>query len=312
MAKLSRPLVSVLIPSFNAEGFLGRAVASALDQTLSAELVIVDDASTDGALALARSLAAGRDDVRVEALACNGGPAVARNTAIAAARGDWLAVLDADDAYAPDHLRGLHELGEDRGADIVLSNFRYFDPAGRWEGGPALPVDGGPIEADRYGYVEHARPYGSTPDWGLLKPMFRSSFLQRQGLRYPTHSRHGEDFLLMFEALLQGAKVVISRAPSYLYTHRGSGWSRTRVDYEAQIAQTAALIDDPRVRQDGRLIALLKARIKAIGRLAAEHRVRALWESRSLGRLLLGSLVDHRVGATTARFAGAKLMTALR
>lgn len=94
------PLVSVLIPAWNAERWLGETLRSVLAQTWpNLEVVIADDGSSDATLTLARGHASAR--LRVLALP-HRGAAATRNAAIAAARGEYLQFLDADDLIAPD------------------------------------------------------------------------------------------------------------------------------------------------------------------------------------------------------------------
>ncbi len=89
--------VSVVIPAYNREALLRRAVESARAQTRPpVEVIVVDDGSADGTAALAESLGA-----RVIRHGSNRGAAAARNTGIAAARGDLIAFLDSDDAWLP-------------------------------------------------------------------------------------------------------------------------------------------------------------------------------------------------------------------
>jgi glycosyltransferase involved in cell wall biosynthesis len=96
------PLISVVIPCFNAERTLGRAIASVRQQTYpTIEIIAIDDGSRDGTPALLREEAA-RGVVVISQP--NGGVPVARNTGIAAARGDFIAFLDSDDEWHPDKL----------------------------------------------------------------------------------------------------------------------------------------------------------------------------------------------------------------
>ena len=99
---MPQPLVSILIPSRNAERWLAETLASALGQTwTNREIILVDDGSTDGSLALARSYEA--QGVRVIAQP-NLGASAARNRAFRESRGDFLQFLDADDLLSPDKL----------------------------------------------------------------------------------------------------------------------------------------------------------------------------------------------------------------
>jgi glycosyltransferase involved in cell wall biosynthesis len=96
---MSLPLVSIVIPNFNYARFLGAAIRSALAQTWShLEVIVVDDGSTDGSAEIIRRF--GR---RVQAIFReNSGQTAANNAGFAAARGDFVLFLDADDALRPD------------------------------------------------------------------------------------------------------------------------------------------------------------------------------------------------------------------
>lgn len=96
------PLVSIIIPAFNSEKYLGETVRSALAQTWpNKEIIIVDDGSSDGTLAIAKQFES--HDVKVLTQE-NRGAAAARNTGLAVAQGDYMQWLDADDLLAPDKI----------------------------------------------------------------------------------------------------------------------------------------------------------------------------------------------------------------
>jgi len=95
-----RTLVSILIPAYNAEKWLGAAIASAVGQTWhQKEIIVVDDGSTDGTPAVARQFES--NDVRIVTQP-NQGAAAARNKAFSLSRGDYIQWLDADDLLSPD------------------------------------------------------------------------------------------------------------------------------------------------------------------------------------------------------------------
>ena len=127
-----RPLASVLVSCYNYERFVGQAVRSALDQTYGAvEVVVVDDGSTDGSAE--RVEAAFGGDGRVRLLRQpNGGQGAAMNAAVAAARGEVLCFLDADDTFRPDKLaRVVAAFRDQPGAGYLVHGFTVVDGAGR-------------------------------------------------------------------------------------------------------------------------------------------------------------------------------------
>jgi hypothetical protein len=131
LGSMEGPLISIIVPAHNAASTLKIAVTSLLDQTWrNIELIIVDDRSTDGTAAVARSLAAGQSRIRLLANVRAPGAYGARNTGITAAHGAFIALHDADDWAHPQRLeRQMRRLGDDKGVAIC----RYFrlDTMGR-------------------------------------------------------------------------------------------------------------------------------------------------------------------------------------
>jgi GT2 family glycosyltransferase len=122
------PRFSVVIPAFNSAATLARAIESVRAQSWPAhEIIVVDDGSTDATAGVVRQFG---DVVRL-IQQNNSGVSVARNAGAAAATGDWLAFLDADDWYAPDRLK-LHAewIAEDAALDCLTGDYEYRDEAG--------------------------------------------------------------------------------------------------------------------------------------------------------------------------------------
>lgn len=98
---MSTPLVSIIIPAYNAAAFIRRAVESALAQTWqTVEILVVNDGSTDDTAAIVQSLCAQHPQLRLISTE-NGGVSHARNTGMDASRGEYLTFLDADDILLP-------------------------------------------------------------------------------------------------------------------------------------------------------------------------------------------------------------------
>jgi len=101
-------MFSIVMPLWNKRHTLAATVATVLGQTWREfELVVVDDGSTDGGADLLAAFGDGRIRTLVQA---NAGPGAARNAGIEAARHDWIAFLDADDLWLPDHLAELDRI----------------------------------------------------------------------------------------------------------------------------------------------------------------------------------------------------------
>ena len=125
------PAISVVLPTFNREQVLGRAIGSVLEQRYGdLELIVVDDGSSDGTRAVVESISA--TDVRVHYLhQPNAGAAAARNAGLDLATGAFVAFLDSDDSWRPWHLElamaALDRLPE---AGLIWTNVDAVDDSG--------------------------------------------------------------------------------------------------------------------------------------------------------------------------------------
>jgi len=125
------PLVSIITPVYNALRWLPETMASVRAQTYTHwEHIFVDDGSTDGSLEFLEVMA--RDDRRLRVLctARNGGPSEARNLAIDAARGRFLAFLDADDLWMPEKLARSVEWMTTHGYAFIYHDYRHLSHDG--------------------------------------------------------------------------------------------------------------------------------------------------------------------------------------
>ena len=137
------PRVSVIVIFLDEERYLEEAVASVRGQTLADwELLLVDDGSTDGSPGIARRLAAA-DPARIRCLEhpghANRGMSASRNLGLAAARGEFVAFLDADDVWLPQRIeRGATLLDAHPEADMVYGRTQYWSS---WAGARAVGQD---------------------------------------------------------------------------------------------------------------------------------------------------------------------------
>jgi teichuronic acid biosynthesis glycosyltransferase TuaG len=121
-------LVSVVMPCYNTEPYVQAAIRSVLDQThADLELLVVDDASTDGTADIVAALADVDERVVLLRRAENGGAARARNTALERARGDYVAFLDSDDLWLPRKLERQLGFAAVVGAPLTYTSYYAID-----------------------------------------------------------------------------------------------------------------------------------------------------------------------------------------
>lgn len=283
---------SVVIPLYNKAPFVECAVASALAQTLPPlEVIVVDDGSTDGSAQALASLG----DARVRLVRqSNAGVSAARNLGIELARGDWVAFLDADDAYHPNFLAALaraHATCPE--ADLLGTRFRTI------EDGHGLPIEPWPVPPG-FWEVEVVddlrRRWMRSAALCASSAAARSSRLRALSPCFADGESCGEDLDLWFR-LADHSPVALVNAP--LATVRGA--------VPGSLSASA-----------GRSLPPFLARMRAQaldGTLPARHRQSALWfvaqQQVTLARLALAAgqrgealhwLVLARQGVTGRRW----------
>ena len=124
-------LVSIVTPAYRAASYIGDTIACVQSQTYSRwEMLIVDDCSPDDTPEVARAAADGDSRIRIIRQESNGGPAAARNRALAEARGDWVAFLDSDDLWLPRKLQRQIAFHTGTDAKITYTAFRRISADG--------------------------------------------------------------------------------------------------------------------------------------------------------------------------------------
>jgi succinoglycan biosynthesis protein ExoO len=238
------PNVSVIVPVFNAADFVDAAYRSLLGQTSDDwEALFVNDGSQDGTLGVVQSIAISDKRVKVIDLPTNCGPAYARNAALAVAEGQWIAVLDADDAYSPDRLEVLTRAGEETRADVVLDNQFVIDPISKRVRSLAFePTEDEPALLTFADYLRNTQS-NTLFDFGYLKPLLRRHWMISHQIQYQEKLRLGEDLMLLWDCYACQARVTLVPKPHYHYYfqyspagRRKSPTSRTDANYGPLLA----------------------------------------------------------------------------
>jgi glycosyltransferase involved in cell wall biosynthesis len=301
-----RPSVSVILPTHNSASFVSRAIDSVLHQEgdHSLELIIVDDRSGDDTAGHIRQRYGSDDRIVLIASDRNAGPGAARNLALARAKGEWIGLIDADDAWTTDRLSALLPLCT-TDVDVVFDNIIGFDQAGGVETGPLFPAL--PEQMTVPAMASDPAP-GSKFDFGYLKPLVHRDFLRRTGIRYP-EIRISEDLLFYLEILINGARANSTNEGFYVYTTSRGQVSRRRSTLSATIPDAllvSDLLDELAVKYAGQLdlaeTDAISSRADQLRRLAPVNRLYENWvDGRyfAVARQCLGdpSARKHLIGA---------------
>ncbi|MEQ1726468.1 MAG: glycosyltransferase family 2 protein [Sphingopyxis sp.] len=205
-------LVSVIVPAFNAEATLAETLGSVAAQShRHLEILIVDDGSNDATHVIALAFCVGEPRARILPKT-NGGVASARNHGIAEAKGDYVALIDADDLWHGDHIAKCLAIAQKSGCAMVFSCHHCIDAANIIiRSGPQTMVEGTAV---------HRLAYVNMVGNGSAVMMDRAAALSAGGYDERLRARGAEgceDYLLQLKLAARGP---VAMVPEYLVGYR--------------------------------------------------------------------------------------------
>lgn len=124
-------MISIITPSYNSSNYIAKTIESVINQSYAGwELIIVDDCSIDNSVEIINSYIIQDSRIRLIQLDKNFGAAVARNTGIENAKGQFIAFLDSDDFWHPEKLEKQLKYFEKYDVDVVFSEYYRFNSSG--------------------------------------------------------------------------------------------------------------------------------------------------------------------------------------
>lgn len=216
----SQPLLSVIMPVYNVEKYLEASITSVLNQSYrNLELIVVNDASTDGSLATAQMFQQTDDRVRVVDLPYNtlGGAGIPSNFGLEAAQGDYIAFLDGDDLLCPHAFDKLMHRSVSTGCDLTIGTFKnLFDDTKDIE----KPYDVSTFSEVPSDTVLKPSEY---PKSLLISPVpwrkiYKKSFLDRNGIGFPEGDLFYEDNPLHWDVMTAAESIIV--VPVTVVHHR--------------------------------------------------------------------------------------------
>lgn len=202
--------VSIVLTVFNMESCLKQAMDSILQQSFSDyELICIDDGSQDGSPGILDSYAEIDSRVRVIHQE-NSGPANARNIGLDLASGEYVILLDSDDAFEPDMLEKLLFPLENMRADVSVCRSDMFDDGlTEHESAPwTAKVDQLPLDLEVFNVDDMPDTVLSAFVGWPWDKLYRRSFLEEHQLRFP-NLRNSEDLLFVFMSLVLANGIVL-------------------------------------------------------------------------------------------------------
>ena len=255
---MNQPLVSIIVPVYNAEIYLGPCLERLRSQTWpDLEIILVNDGSTDGSGQLCA--AAARVDGRIRFLdRPNGGVSAARNAALAAAKGDYLQFSDSDDLLTPDATETLVRAAQVTGADLVISHFFRVDGEKQAQRGH---IKGERLLTRQEFAQEMVKAPANYYYGALWNKLYRRSIVEKQGLRFAEDVTWSEDFVFNLEYIRHVRLVAAVPKPLYYYHKRPGSlitsqatlrkvirMKRDTFDYYKNLYQDLDLYDEQKAR----------------------------------------------------------------
>jgi len=286
------PLVSVITPAYDAERSIREAASSALNQSMSdLEVIVVDDGSRDGTAAIVAEMAAG--DPRLHLVRkSNGGVSSARNAALAAASGEFLALLDSDDLWDPGFLEGQIDIFRARpDVDIVVGNAREL--GGRRDGQPSRPCPDLRGDPDSSAIIADETAV-------FIMSMFRRAVYERIG-GFDEALRTNEDYEYWLRAAVAGFRFARNDRPLGHYRRSARSLSASDVTMMRGILRVFQQVR-PSILDRPRELALLDGQVDrfATELIAAEARDAIESGDAQLAAARLAALYRRRPGIAIA------------
>ena len=214
--------VSIIIPVYNAADYLERCIESALAQELcDFELILIDDGSSDRSVEICQKYEA--QDKRVHVLYNqHGGAASARNKALAIAKGEFIAFLDADDLYHPKYLCSLYEAAINNNTQIAACSMLLGGDSAMFTStqiNPSFSV----VDYKEYLYGMY------TDNWRNAIAPYTKLYSREllYSLVFPEGKRF-EDAAIMFKPVYYADRIAITDAPLYYYNFTPNSASSTQ------------------------------------------------------------------------------------
>lgn len=297
---------SVVIPAFNVAPYIEDCIQSVLNQTCQDfEVIVIDDYSTDSTVDVVEQF--GDDRLRLIRNPSNRGVSHSRNVGIAEARGEYIVLLDSDDAFDLNRLEVLGRYLEKEQPDLIFDDLRYVKDGHEATGLTAFSKRQiAATEVSHLGYAEFV-----SRDLGILKGAIRKSFLTEHSIAYADGYNLGEDFLFYSEVFLNGGKVTFIPDALYLYRQRESSLATSVSDqyYEGFMATTRLILGRyESVLRSSPYKSLLLTRMRRQTSALSYYQATTKLKSRDFSGTLAHLAKDPRIGLRLASEALTRLI----
>ena len=231
----NNPKISVIVPVYNNDQFLSRAIDSILEQGYSDfEVIVVNDGSSDNSEDVAKSYAS--KDSRVKLINKeNGGVSSARNCGLREARGDYLIFIDSDDYVLPGYFQSIYDHINKNSPDLIVYNYKFFKEGVFHEVHKDYLIKNNNVISAEEGIDKLLK---NIIPASVCMGAFRKEVIK--DLRFNENLRYGEDLLFLFSFIKKAKSINMDCGFFYIYM-KDTGGVTTR-GYDLDILQGLVLI----------------------------------------------------------------------
>lgn len=219
--------VSIIVPVYNVEKYLGRCIESLVRQGYkNLEIILIDDASKDNSRDIMVKYAKEDERIRLLYQSCNQGVSAARNRALKEATGEWICFCDGDDWYELDFVQKMLDCAKKRNADYIICNYKIVSDRN-------AAIVSGSIDAINKKNINNKLVVACGPTSSCTHMIKKELFIS-SNVRYPEGCRQNEE-LPVIPVLAKYAKcIAIVDEPLYCYYQRGNGSSASNIPEEKE------------------------------------------------------------------------------
>lgn len=221
---MEKPLVSCIIPVYNASQYLHRCIDSVLAQSYSnLEVVLVDDGSTDNSGAICDEYASKCDNIRVHHLE-NGGASLARQYGLKASLGEYVSFVDSDDYISPNYIQVLLTLVKQHDVPIAACNVTRTQPGEM----PQWPTTS--QKSQLLNFEELMPRFFKYEFWGFPGKLYKRKLFDT--IEFP-HATLSEDYMVMTQIFSNTRYLAVTDSALYAYEYHSSSLSHTALSSRA-------------------------------------------------------------------------------
>lgn len=246
---MENPLVSIIIPVYNAQKHIGRCLESVRRQTYkNLQIIVINDGSSDVSLPVCQMYA--RIDPRILLVdKANSGVSATRNLGLSLATGEYLQFVDSDDYLAPWATALLVQKARENDADMVISHYYRVQPGkidektGEQEPDSVVPYGFLPEGFyDKKGFAQNLMKEPASFYYGVMwNKLYRREIVARYNIQCSEELEWSEDFLFNLEFIRYAERFYSLASPLYYYVQNPQSLCNTKLNFRSVVATKTAL-----------------------------------------------------------------------